>query len=123
MKPLAQAELTIQRQREDYAMLQKRLSARREENMALKKELFRAQESARIANEAANDAEQKLADTEFAYDCLRNVVIQQSDTIEEFENMTLWQRIEDWFARKIKATAQTEGEYYNFRRNSLDARA
>jgi len=123
MKPLAQAELTIQRQREDCAMLQKRLSARREENMALKKELFRAQESARIANEAANDAEQKLADTEFAYDCLRNVVIQQSDTIEEFENMTLWQRIEDWFARKIMATAQTESEYYNFRRNSLDAMA
>jgi len=112
MKPLAQAELTIQRQREDYAMLQKRLSARREENMALKKELFRAQESARIANEAANDAEQKLADTEFAYDCLRNVVIQQSNTIEEFENMTLWQRIEDWFARKIMATAQTPQAYY-----------
>lgn len=98
--------------RETAQALQRRLSERRQECVRLGKELFRAQESARIANEVADAAERQLNDLSVAYDAIRTSHIQQAIRILQLEKRTLWEVIRDRFDALILKSCESPESYY-----------
>lgn len=116
MSRMTMLEDSVQHHREVASQLQKRLSERRQECVSLGKELFRAKESARIANEVADEVEHQLEDLGYCYDLLRNSNIQQAARIKQLENRTLWELLTDWAHRMIVQSCVTEDEYYGLHR-------
>lgn len=109
---IAGLEDSIAHHRELACQLQKRLSIRRQEAQQMRKELFRAQESARIANEEANRLRQELTDFGTAYDAIRDSHIVLTLHIAKLENRSLWGYIRDRFDALIAKSLTTEQEYY-----------
>ena len=109
-------EESVQRYREEAAMLQKRLSERRQECVSLGKDLWRARESARVANETADAVERQLEDMGTAYDAIRKSHIEQASRIMELENRSLWECFTDWAHRMILNSCTTEAIYYGLPR-------
>lgn len=105
-------EESVSRYREEAAMLQKRLSERRQECVSLGKDLWRARESARVANETADAVERQLEDLGFAYDALQILHTSGLERIRELENRSLWECFQDCLHRWIMNTATTEAIYY-----------
>lgn len=112
MGRMAQLEDSIAHHRETAQQLQKRLSVRHQENRMLRKEIFRAQQSARVAHEVADAVERQLEDLGTAYDVLRKSHMAQADRINVLENRPLWQVLRDWFDGKIAQSLTTEKDYY-----------
>jgi len=109
-------EDSLSHHREIAAQLQRRLSERRQECVSLGKELFRARESARIANEVADEVEHQLEDLGNCYDVLRASHITQAARIRELENRKLRELLSDWWHRLIIGCCETQEEYYGLHR-------
>lgn len=112
MGRLSMVEDSLHTQRELNQQLQKRLSIRHQENRLLRKEIFREQQSARIAHEVADAVERQLADLGTAYDALRESHMVQAKRIRELEGRTLLGCIRDRFDAWIAKSLTTEVEYY-----------
>lgn len=112
MGRLSMIEDSIAHHKDVAQQLQKRLSIRHQENRLLRKEIFREQQSARIAHEVADAVERQLADLGTAYDVLRDSHMVQAKRIRELEARTLFGCIRDRFDAWISKSLTTEQDYY-----------
>ena len=112
MGRLSMVEDSLHTQRELNQQLQKRLSIRHQENRLLRKEIFREQQSTRIAHEVADAVERQLADLGTAYDALRESHMVQAKRIRELEGRTLLGCIRDRLDAWIAKSLTTEQDYY-----------